>query len=528
MVSFLQKKPDSKLFFSFRFTAIITLGMSLANIFFWLTDNLHNFFTGYLTNPNATMKIITSLSFILLACVYFTNNKVRIKFLISAGLIIQVLQVMALLFKLKLPELLATSSLLTICLFSLTYYSVYCIKIQRKKYQFLTSNSIVFILSSFIIYNYLLDIDQTKRIISSDLLNSESISWITAMLFFINAISLYEVKLTKRIGGLYKSQILPLKKCHPFNYFPYFFLIPIIIFWLACMLTFSNYMSHTSSVFIILLFLNISILISMFLYSYRFMDFYAEISSNTTKIHDNNIKLNILNDELKESNKYLADFASITSHNLREPIVALSELCSFYEESVKKRHLSQKEMRDMFKSNIQRLDVGLNALIQYHEFIQDVNQKLPQKISIAESLEQTFEKLDNQKPEGTVVQAEIKNNINLPKSHINNIFYNLLSNSFKYKKTFENLNIKILAYKTKDSYNLLYKDNGIGIDVENYKDELFKQGRRFHKESGPSNGYGLYYLKLYVTKLNGQIDLFSKVDKGTLFRIKLNYINGNG
>ena len=160
-------------------------------------------------------------------------------------------------------------------------------------------------------------------------------------------------------------------------------------------------------------------------------------------------------------------------------------------------------------------------MIQYHRFIKDVNKKIPRRISISKSLENTYKNLEYLKPEDTTLKSEIKSNINLPKSHIDNIFHNLFTNSFKFKNSFEDLKIKILAYKTESYYNIFYKDNGIGIDMEAHKDELFKQGKRFHQESGPSNGYGLYYLKLYVTKLNGQVDLFSKVGKGTVFRIKI-------
>jgi signal transduction histidine kinase len=505
-------KPTS--IFSFKFTAALTLILSIINICLWTTNNTKNLFTGYTINPEATMKMITSVSFIILASLYFVKNNFYIRLLIGLGIAIQLIQIMVIALNVNLPAFFSTSAEVAILMFILSYSSFYYVKVNRKKIHFLTLNSIVYLIASFAVFYYLMNLNELNFI------GFNTLSWNTSMLFFINSISLYELKLFKKIEDIYKNP-LTLKKTHPYHYFPFFFLLPILVTITLSLLTYLNVLNSVNSIFIIILFLSITILISMFLYTYRFIDFYKEISTNTKKIHFSNLKLNLLNKELKSTNIYLEDFAQITSHNLREPIIALNQLCKFYDESIQNDHFSKAEIEDLFRNNIQNLNLGLNALIQYHRFIKDVNKKIPQKISISDSMEKTYKKLEYLKPVGTILKSEIKSNINLPKSHIDNIFNSLFTNSFKFKKSFEELKIQILAYKTKNYYNIFYRDNGIGIDMETHKDELFKQGKRFHTESGPSNGYGLYYLKLYVTKLDGQIDLYSKVEKGTVFRIKI-------
>ena len=461
------------------------------------------------------MKMVTSMSFIVLASIYFTNNKFYIRLLIALGMVIQIVQIMLIVFNINLAPMYATSSGATILMFILAFLSFYFVKVERKKIPFLTLNSIVYLISSFAVFYYLMNAKKLNSI-----LGFETLSWNTSMLFFINSISLYELKLFKKISDVYKAP-LTIKNTHPYNYFPYFFLLPVLVIVTASVIAYLDIFNSAYSLFIIILFLSITILISMFLYTYRFIDFYKEITTKTKKLHYSNVKLNLLNKQLNETNHYLEDFAQITSHNLREPIIALNQLCKFYDESIQNNYFSKAEIEDLFRNNIQNLNLGLNALIQYHKFIKDVNNKIPKKTSIIESLENTYKNLEHLKPEDTTLKSEIKSNINLPKSHIDNIFHNLFTNSFKFKNSLEELKIKILAYKTESYYNIFYKDNGIGIDIKTHKDELFKQGKRFHEESGASNGYGLYYLKLYVNKLNGQVDLYSKVGKGTVFRIKI-------
>ncbi|WP_418513296.1 ATP-binding protein [Corallibacter sp.] len=502
--------------FSYKFTGFVTLLVAFLNIYFWLKNNIDVFFTGYIINPNATMKPLTSISFIILACIYFTKNKKHVYWLLITNIIIQFFQsIYIFLSSDSTTGFFAASSKITIVMFVLTSIAFYAIKFNKNKQILIVSNSIVYIISIFAITYYLLDARTLNAI-----LGFETLSWNTSMLFFINSISLFEYQLIGKVSRFY-YRILGKNKTHPSYFFPVFFLFPIIFIVSSSILMHLGFINKAQSIFIIILFLNITVLISMFLYSYKFMNFYTEISNKSKTLEVINDRFKALNKKLNEANYYLEDFASITSHNLREPIIALNQLCVYYEETVKKDLASIDEVKDMFQTNIQNLNLGLNALIQYHNFIKDINNKHPKESLISESIDNTFTQLEYLKPKGTTLKSKIDDNSSFPKSHIDNIFHNLFTNSFKFKKENEKLNIEITAYKTKDYYTIYYKDNGIGLDVETNKEELFKKGARFHKESGSSNGYGLYYLNLYVNKLNGKVRLFSKVDKGTAFKIKI-------
>jgi signal transduction histidine kinase len=65
---------------------------------------------------------------------------------------------------------------------------------------------------------------------------------------------------------------------------------------------------------------------------------------------------------------------------------------------------------------------------------------------------------------------------------------------------------------------LIFKDNGIGIDLERNRDKVFGLYQRFH-DYPDSKGLGLYLVKSQVETMGGTINIESKVDVGTTFTL---------
>ncbi|WP_310590598.1 ATP-binding protein [Dyadobacter sp. 3J3] len=65
---------------------------------------------------------------------------------------------------------------------------------------------------------------------------------------------------------------------------------------------------------------------------------------------------------------------------------------------------------------------------------------------------------------------------------------------------------------------LTFQDNGLGIDTEKYKDQLFGMSKTFHKNND-SRGLGLYITKTQIEAMNGIIELESTVGTGTTFKL---------
>jgi signal transduction histidine kinase len=106
------------------------------------------------------------------------------------------------------------------------------------------------------------------------------------------------------------------------------------------------------------------------------------------------------------------------------------------------------------------------------------------------------------------------------KSYMYSIFYNLISNAIKFNKPGENPVIEIKSGRTPDKIILTFKDNGMGINVEENKNKVFELYRRFHTHI-EGKGVGLFMSKVQVEALGGTINIKSKVNEGAIFTIEL-------
>ena len=104
-------------------------------------------------------------------------------------------------------------------------------------------------------------------------------------------------------------------------------------------------------------------------------------------------------------------------------------------------------------------------------------------------------------------------------AYLDSVLLNLFTNSIKYKSNKRKLKIDISSDISNDFVILKFKDNGIGIDTEKYKDKLFKLYQRFH-DNPDGKGLGLYLIKSQIETLGGTIAIESQVEKGTTFTMK--------
>jgi signal transduction histidine kinase len=106
------------------------------------------------------------------------------------------------------------------------------------------------------------------------------------------------------------------------------------------------------------------------------------------------------------------------------------------------------------------------------------------------------------------------------KSYLHSIFFNLISNSIKYRRHDVKPVIEIVSSKKENGIELLFRDNGLGIDMARKGEEIFGLYKRFHPHI-EGKGVGLYMVKTQVETLGGRISLTSEVNKGTEFKILL-------
>ncbi|MGO4904368.1 PAS domain-containing sensor histidine kinase [Flavobacterium sp. W20_MBD1_R3] len=223
--------------------------------------------------------------------------------------------------------------------------------------------------------------------------------------------------------------------------------------------------------------------------------------------------------ELTQNNKDLKQFSYITSHNLRAPLSNLTGLLNLIED-IPIDNPELKEILNGFNKSTHLLNETINDLVKVI-IIKDNPSIKKEAVLFQDIYENVFNQLNFQielyKPI-VKINFEKVSIININKAYIESILLNLLSNAIKYKSENRKLKITIATSEIDDTIVLIFKDNGIGIDLERNKDKVFGLYQRFHNYPD-SKGLGLYLVKSQVETMGGTINIESEVNKGTIFTL---------
>jgi PAS domain S-box-containing protein len=223
--------------------------------------------------------------------------------------------------------------------------------------------------------------------------------------------------------------------------------------------------------------------------------------------------------ELTQNNKDLQQFSYITSHNLRAPLSNLTGLLNLIDD-IPIENQELKEILDGFNKSTHLLNDTINDLVRVI-VIKDNPSIEKEDVMLKDIFENVFSQLDFlislHKPI-IIFDFEEVSFLNTNKSYLESILLNLLTNSIKYKAKTRKLKINIVAHQLDDAVVLIFKDNGIGIDMKRNRDKIFGLYQRFH-DYPDSKGLGLYLVKSQVETMGGTISIESKVNIGTTFTL---------
>ncbi len=228
-------------------------------------------------------------------------------------------------------------------------------------------------------------------------------------------------------------------------------------------------------------------------------------------------ELKLANEELIKHNSELRQFSNTLSHNLRSPVANLLGLTQLFE--LEKDEESRAQLIEHIKSSARAMDMILKDLgkvmdIRNHLF------QIKENVSLSEEFDRVQAMLQDQI---THCKADIStdfayDNAYCIRSYLNSIFYNLLSNSLKYRQANKPCKIKVASVEKGDQVFITIEDNGVGIDLECFGEKLFGMYKRFHDHTD-GKGLGLFLVKQQVEALGGRIEVESEVGKGTTFRL---------
>lgn len=221
---------------------------------------------------------------------------------------------------------------------------------------------------------------------------------------------------------------------------------------------------------------------------------------------------------IHEQNERLINFANIVSHNLRSHSSNLELTLSLLDVETDEKEISH------LKNNLHKISKGLNQTLESLKDIVVINNnageiKVPVKFenalaAVKLALEAEIE----------LVKPAIHTNfeeypeIEYIPAYLESILLNLMSNAIKYRNPERRLEIKITTGQKKGKRWLRFQDNGLGIDLQKHKSEVFMINKTFHTNPD-ARGVGLFITKNQIESLGGTIDVESEVNVGTTFTI---------
>lgn len=256
----------------------------------------------------------------------------------------------------------------------------------------------------------------------------------------------------------------------------------------------------------------------------------GELSKNLNNllesILDRDIMINEYVEKEKEETNLKEDFIASLTHDLKVPIIAqdntfdllLAEkfgaLSDIQKEAVIKLKISNMDLKYLVEALLETYKVEHRGIIVKKESGIFINKFIKETIEQLSSIFELHNKTINFKTElNDDFKADI--DIFLTKRVINNLILNALSYSTNSDK------IDIFLTKTNSGFSISIKDYGTGIEKEDI-DKIFNKfysGKSNLKQA--STGLGLYLSNKIIKALDGNIEVQSKKNQGSVFTVTL-------
>jgi two-component system CheB/CheR fusion protein len=242
-------------------------------------------------------------------------------------------------------------------------------------------------------------------------------------------------------------------------------------------------------------------------------------------------ELNEINGRLEQSNLDLLQFASVASHDLKEPLRKIQTFGNLLHENIgNKIEGKDKNYLEKIVRSANRMQVLIQDILTLSKLS---NNDIPyEAVNVEEIITNIIDDLDVSIREKNV-QINTKN---LPVIHairgqIHQLFQNLISNAIKFNNggapviTISHENVcqedaDLFAIDPKEFVCIRLSDNGIGFD-EQYKEKIFGIFQRLAGTEYEGTGIGLAICKKIVDNHHGYIKAESKTGEGASFTIFL-------
>jgi PAS domain S-box-containing protein len=245
------------------------------------------------------------------------------------------------------------------------------------------------------------------------------------------------------------------------------------------------------------------------------------VGNDVSKLKEAEENLKTAQKELERSNKDLEQFAYIVSHDLREPLRAITGfiqlLLQRYAEKLDGKGF---EYIQSALDGAKRLNELLTGFLNYSKV--NVSSQPAVPVPVESALKNAMASLEKSiiETKATIIYDSLPT-IKISGTQLIQLFLNLLNNAIKYRNEAPP-KIHIGCNRNgKNSWLFSVSDNGIGIDKQHFE-RIFMVFQRTHNEDRfPGNGIGLSICKKIVERNGGKIWVESEPGKGSTFYFTL-------
>ena len=226
-------------------------------------------------------------------------------------------------------------------------------------------------------------------------------------------------------------------------------------------------------------------------------------------------------EELARSNSELEQFAYIASHDLQEPLRAISGSCQLLERRYHdKLDDSGREFITFAVDGCRRMQQLIGDLLEYSRVTSKARPSVT--VDCNHVMQQVRANLRQQIEErGATIEADNLPLVKGDPTQLVQLLQNLVSNGMKFHKMGQTPHVKITATERAGEVSFAVTDNGIGIDSK-YFHRLFVIFKRLHsRDEYPGTGIGLAICKKIVERHGGAIWLESEPGRGAAFHFTL-------
>jgi signal transduction histidine kinase len=218
--------------------------------------------------------------------------------------------------------------------------------------------------------------------------------------------------------------------------------------------------------------------------------------------------------ELKQKNEELEQYAFSVSHDFKNPVVNISQLTAM----VRSGSLPESDANEALNHIQTTADQLHTNLLGMLELLQINGTALKiERIFVPDLLKSIQASLKSQieAEGGKIEMQDMARFVDSNGSYLYSIFYNLISNSIKYRSHLPPV-IQLIGTDTEKGFQIEVKDNGLGLKDDAQLKQLFQPFVRIHTQ-GEGTGIGLSLVQKMARSLNIKLTAQRNADQGLCF-----------